>query len=105
MNRPSILVLVFLASTSNPALMSSRASKNPQTSQSQFESNSFLRQLNNGTWWNNIPQQQKHDFVDGYVTAMANVNNRTALALFNSDKKQLVATDPQFQARMDALLD
>jgi hypothetical protein len=80
-------------------------STNPSTSQTQtqLDSDSFLRVLNNGSWWNSISPQQKRDFMDGYVAAMASVR-RMLLGLFNDHKKQLVATDPQFQARMDALL-
>ncbi|HXN22859.1 MAG TPA: hypothetical protein VOA41_08980 [Candidatus Dormibacteraeota bacterium] len=80
-------------------------SANQATSQAPTlaEPNPFLRALNNGTWWNSTPAQQKRDFVDGYVAAMATVR-RNLLAIFNIDKKQLVAGDPQFNARTDALL-
>src|ERR1700693_511348 len=77
-------------------------STNPPTSQgpTQSDSKPFLRELNNGTWWNSISPQQKRDFADGYVTATAYVR-RMLLGFFNDNKKQLVPGDPQFQARMD----
>jgi hypothetical protein len=103
MNRISMCFLGLALLLSPIALLGQ--STNPPTSQAptQSDSNPFLRALNNGTWWNGISAQQKRDFVDGYVAAMASVR-RMLLGLFNDHKKQLVATDPQFQARMDALL-
>ena len=102
-NRMSICVVGFALLLSPIVLHGQSTSPPASQGLTQSELNPFLRALNNGTWWNSISPQQKSDFVDGYVEAMASVR-RMLLGLFNEEKKQLVAGDPQFQARMDALL-
>jgi hypothetical protein len=56
-----------------------------------------------GAWWPSLSSDKKKDFLDGYVTAMANVRH-TLFALYKKNANELVPGDPQFNARTDALI-
>ncbi len=88
-----------------PYTTGSEQSANQTTNQppAQSEANPFLRVLNNGTSWSSLSADKKWDFVDGYTTAMASVR-RMLLGQYKAGAKELMANDPQFKARMDALL-
>jgi hypothetical protein len=77
--------------------------QSPNQTPAQSDANPFLRVLGNGTWWSTLSSDKKWDFIDGYTTAMGSVR-RMLLGQYKAGAKELDANDPQFKARMDALL-
>jgi hypothetical protein len=66
------------------------------------ERDSFMRMANNGAWWNTLSQDSKADFVDGYVSAMANVNHTIGF-LIKKDTESLTP-GPKFDGQMNEIL-
>ena len=79
-------------------------STNQETNQSPTkpERNPFMRLANNGAWWDTLSQDSKADFVDGYVSAMANVNHFIG-ALIKKDTESLTP-GPKFDGQMNEIL-
>src|SRR5260370_9037744 len=75
-----------------------------QTSQTttKAEANPWLRMANNGAWWNSLSQESKSDFVDGYVSAMANVH-QMLIAILKQNTKEMTP-GPKFDAQMSAII-
>jgi len=66
------------------------------------EVNPWLRIANNGAWWNTLSQESKSDFVDGYVSAMANVHQMLIDILKQNTKE--MTPGPKFDAQMSAII-
>src|SRR5580700_6415354 len=66
------------------------------------ERNPWMRMSNNGAWWNTLSQDSKADFVDGYVSAMANVNHTIGF-LIKKDTESLTP-GPKFDGQMNEIL-
>jgi hypothetical protein len=66
------------------------------------DKNPWMRMLNNGAWWNTLSQDSKSDFVDGYVSAMANVH-QMLIGLIKQDTKALTP-GPKFDGQMSEIL-
>src|SRR5580700_5814725 len=66
------------------------------------ERNPWMRMSNNGAWWNTLSHDSKADFVDGYVSAMANVHS-LLMRLVEQGTKE-VTPGPKFDAQMSAFL-
>jgi hypothetical protein len=66
------------------------------------ERDSFMRMANNGAWWDTLSQDSKEDFVDGYVSAMANVNH-TIGSLIKKDTESMTP-GPKFDGQMNEIL-
>jgi hypothetical protein len=69
------------------------------------EANPLLRIANNGAWWNTLSQESKADFVDGFVTAMADVH-KMLIGFVKQNSKELTPGDskPKFDAQISAIL-
>jgi hypothetical protein len=61
-----------------------------------------MRFANNGAWWNTLSPDSKSDFVDGFVTAMANVH-KMLIGFVKQNSKELTP-GPTFDAQMSAIL-
>jgi hypothetical protein len=61
-----------------------------------------MRLANNGGWWGTLSQDSKSDFVDGFVTAMADVH-KMLIGFVKQNSKEL-APGPKFDAQMSAIL-
>jgi len=81
--------------------------KSQETSQSVAKSgkNTLMRSLNNGAWWNTLSPDSKSDFVDGYVSAMADVH-QMLMAIVKQNSKELTPGDPKlkFDTQMSATI-
>jgi len=64
--------------------------------------NPWLRIANNGAWWNTLSQESKADFVDGYVSAMANVH-QMLIGVLKLNTKEMTP-GPKFDAQMSAII-
>lgn len=64
--------------------------------------NPWMRLANNGAWWGTLSQDSKADFVDGFVTAMADVH-KMLIGFVKQNSKELTP-EPKFDAQMSAIL-
>jgi hypothetical protein len=53
----------------------------------------WMRIANNGAWWNTLSQDSKSDFIDGYVSAMADVH-KMLLGFAKLNSKELHLEPP-----------
>jgi hypothetical protein len=79
-----------------------QSANQPNQATTKTEANPLLRIANNGAWWNSLSQESKSDFVDGYVSAMANVH-QMLVNLVNQNTKELTP-GPKFDAQMSAII-
>jgi hypothetical protein len=70
----------------------------------------WMRIANNGAWWNTLSQDSKSDFIDGYVSAMADVH-KMLLGFAKLNSKELTpgatrdaANTGKFDAQMSSIL-
>ena len=61
-----------------------------------------MRLANNGAWWATLSQDSKADFVDGFVTAMADVH-KMLIGFVKQNKKELTP-GPKFDVQMSSIL-
>ena len=57
---------------------------------------------NNGAWWNTLSPDSKSDFVDGYISAMADVH-KMLMSFIQKNSKDLTP-GPTFDAQMSAII-
>jgi hypothetical protein len=67
--------------------------------------NPWMRLANNGAWWNELSPDSKADFIDGFVTAMADVH-KMLVAFVKVDSKELSPGDlkPKFDSQMSSII-
>lgn len=67
--------------------------------------NPWLRLANNGAWWNALSPESKSDFVDGFVTAMADVH-KMLIGFVKQNSQELRPGDPKtkFDAQMSSII-
>lgn len=63
----------------------------------------FLRALSSGVWWNTLSPVSKADFVNGYVSAMAEVHGKL-IGFSKLNAKELTPGNPQFDAQMSSIM-
>jgi hypothetical protein len=91
---------LFLLTLSMPGMRGQSVIPTPQ--QTESARNPFMRIANNGLWWDTLSADSKTDFVDGFVTAMADVHRM--LIGFVKKNKNEVTPGPNFDAQVSAVL-
>ena len=89
--------------TAQTSAQTSNQSSQASVPEQSISRRNLLRVSSNGVWWASLSADNKADFVDGYVTAMA-VVSEALMRIIEGDSKKLTAGDPQFDARTSALL-
>jgi hypothetical protein len=101
--RITFLLLFFLTLSLCPATLHGQSATQTTTQEpTQFAKNPLMRLLNNGAWWNALSQDAKSDFVDGFVTAMADVHN-VLIGFVKTNNKELTP-GPKFDTQMSAII-
>lgn len=98
----TLSLLFFLTLPLYPAMLGQSATQTPTQEPAQTAKNPWMRLANNGAWWGTLSEDSKSDFVDGFVTAMAEVH-KILIAFVQENSKELIP-GPKFDAQMASMI-
>jgi hypothetical protein len=103
--RRTLSLLFFLTLSSCPATLHGQSATHTTTQEpTQSASKNWMRFANNGVWWDTLSPDSKSDFVDGYVSAMADVH-KMLIGFLKQNTKEMTPGDPKrFDAQMSAII-